>query len=158
MRRVVITGLGMVSPLGADLKTTWRNLLANKSGIRRITEFYVSDIPAKVAGLVPRGEGGFNPDLYMEPKEQRKVDPFILYGVAASVQAIEDSGWKAETEEDQGRTGVMIGSGIGGLTRIYDASVTLHEQGPLLQAGFVTPMLRCSLMIRLLTRPEAAKR
>ncbi len=139
MRRVVVTGLGMVSPLGADLKTTWRNLIANKSGIRRITEFDVSDIPAQVAGMVPRGEEGFNPDSYMEPKEQRKVDPFILYGVAAAVQAIEDSGWKAETEEDQGRTGVMIGSGIGGLTRIYDASVTLSEQGPRRVSPFFIP-------------------
>lgn len=139
MRRVVVTGLGMVSPLGVDVKTTWRRLLEGKSGIRRITSFDVSDIPAQIAGLAPQGEDGFDADRYMEPKEQRKVDPFILYGVAAAIQAIEDSGWKAEREEDQWRTGVMIGSGIGGLSRIYDSSITLHKQGPRRVSPFFIP-------------------
>lgn len=142
MRRVVITGVGVVSPLGGDTKTTWKNLVEAKSGIRKIDRFEVSDLPAQIAGLVPYGhasDGDFDPDQWMEPKEQRKVDRFILYGIAAAGQAIEDAGWHPKDEESLDRTGVMIGSGIGGLPNIYETSVTLHELGPRRVSPFFIP-------------------
>ncbi|MBN8910695.1 MAG: beta-ketoacyl-ACP synthase II, partial [Rhizobiales bacterium] len=109
LRRVVITGLGLVSPVGCGVETAWSNLLAGKSGARRIEEFEVSDLSCQIANFVPRGdtsEGKFNPDDWMEPKEQRKVDDFIIYAVAAADQALADSGWKADTTEKQEQTGV----------------------------------------------------
>src|SRR5690606_34472702 len=121
LRRVVITGLGLVSPVGCGVEESWRNLLAGKSGARRIEEFEVSDLSCQIANFVPRGptsEGKFNPDDWMEPKEQRKVDDFIIYAVAAADQALADAGWKADTPEKQEETGVLIGSGIGGLSGI----------------------------------------
>lgn len=145
MRRVVVTGLGMVSPLADGVLPTWRKLIEGKSGIRKITEFDVSDLPAKIAGMVPRGQaeergqGIFNPDLYMEPKEQRKVDDFILYAVAAADQAIADSGWCPETDHDREMTGVMIGAGIGGLPEIHRVSTTLNESGPRRVTPFFIP-------------------
>ncbi|MBP6985061.1 MAG: beta-ketoacyl-ACP synthase II [Alphaproteobacteria bacterium] len=142
MRRVVITGIGLVTPLGGDSKTSWANIIEGKSGIAHIDRFDVSDLPAKIAGLVPHGdssEGKFNPDDWLEPKEQRKVDRFIVYGIAAASQAIEDSGWKPQDEESSYRTGVMIGSGIGGLPNIYETSVLLHTQGPRKISPFFIP-------------------
>lgn len=141
MRRVVVTGLGLVTPLGGDVQSTWNNLLQGKSGIRKIDGFDVDDLPARIAGLVPYGEeeGQFSPDKWMEPKEQRKVDRFILFGYAAAIQAIEDSGWTPEDDESRERTGVMIGSGIGGLPNIYETSILLHESGPRKVSPFFIP-------------------
>jgi len=133
MRRVVITGLGLVTPLGSTVETAWSRLLAGESGARPITKFDVSEMPAKIACDVPRGDGSdgtFNGDMWMEPKEQRKVDDFILFGLAAADMAIADSGWHPTEEEDLIRTGAMVGSGIGGLPGIEDAVTTLNERGP----------------------------
>lgn len=141
MRRVVVTGMGLVTPLGAGVDTTWNALVAGKSGLSAITKFETSDLPCKVAGQVARGSGAgeFNADLVMEPKEQRKVDEFILFALGAAQEAIEQSGWKPETEEQQCRTGVMIGSGIGGLPMIEKSAVILHEQGPRRISPFFIP-------------------
>jgi 3-oxoacyl-[acyl-carrier-protein] synthase II len=142
MRRVVVTGMGIVSPLGCGLEPTWKRLIEGQSGIRAIQSFDVSDLPAKIAGQVPRGEtssGLFNADDWMLPKDQRKVDTFILYGMCAAVQAVEDSGWKPEADEDRERTGVMIGSGIGGLPSIQDTSILLKERGPRRVSPFFIP-------------------
>ena len=142
MRRVVVTGIGLVTPLGGNMQTTWKNLIAGRSGIQKIDRFDVSDLPAKIAGLVPRGDsaqGLYNPDEWMDPKEQRKVDDFIAYGVAAAGQALRDAGWEPRSEEDRFRAGVMIGSGIGGLQRIYEASVALKEGGPKRVSPFFIP-------------------
>lgn len=132
MRRVVATGMGMVSPLGDTVNTTWERLTAGQSGAGPITLFDTEQFPCKVACEVPLGDGSdgtFNPDAYMAPKDQRRVDNFILFGMAASQQAIEDSGWADPGEEACLRTGVMVGSGIGGLRWIADTAVTLHERG-----------------------------
>ena len=142
MRRVVITGLGLVTPVGCGVETAWANLLAGKSGARKIEEFDISDLSCQIASFVPRGdtaEGKLNPDDWMEPKEQRKVDDFILYAVAAADQAIADSGWKADTAEKQEATGVLIGSGIGGLSGIADASLLLKEKGARRISPFFIP-------------------
>lgn len=142
MRRVVITGVGIVSPLGPDVDSTWKSLIQSKSGIRPIDLFETEDLPAKIAGLVVHGhaqEGKFNPDDWVEPKEQKKMDRFILYGIGAAAEAIEDSGWKPMGEESKLRTGVMVGAGIGGLPRIYDTSVVLHENGPRKVSPFFIP-------------------
>ncbi|KJE36413.1 3-oxoacyl-ACP synthase [Thalassospira sp. HJ] len=124
MRRVVVTGIGAVTPLASGAQNTWQKLLNSQSGIKGIDTFDVSDIPAKIAGLVPRGEGDglFNAEDHVSTKDMKKMDDFIVYGVAAADQALADSGWKPETEEDQEATGVLIGSGIGGLPRISEAS------------------------------------
>jgi len=122
--------MGLVTPLGVGLDNNWNRLTNGESGIGPITKFNVEDIPAKIAGVVPVGEtaeGKFNADDYMSPKEQRRNDDFIIYGCAAADQAIEDSGWKPEAEEDQFRTGVMIGSGIGGLPEISDGSILVND-------------------------------
>ncbi len=141
MRRVVITGLGLVTPLGAGAGHVWSNLLAGKNGAKRITEFDVSDIACQIGCVVPRGSapGEFNPDDWMEPKEQRKVDDFIVYAVSAADQAIADSGWSAKTEDERARSGVMIGSGIGGLQGIERASILLQEKGPRRISPFFIP-------------------
>ncbi|MAE51705.1 MAG: beta-ketoacyl-[acyl-carrier-protein] synthase II [Micavibrio sp.] len=145
MRRVVVTGLGMVSPLGMGVDHNWNSITAGKSGIKKIEHFDVSDIPSRVAGIIPRSDsenpsdGAFNPDLYWSPKEQRKVDVFITYGMAAAVEAIEDSGYEAQTEEQQNRTGVLIGSGIGGLDEIYKTSTLMNERGPRRISPFFVP-------------------
>ncbi len=148
MRRVVVTGLGVVSPLGGNVETSWKRLINSESGVRSIDTFETGDLPSKIAGLVPKGtgEGEFNPDDYMEPKEQRKVDEFIVYGLAAATQALADSGWKPETQEERERTGVTIGSGIGGLSRIYDCSVNLHENGPRKLTPFFIPSALINLI------------
>jgi len=130
MRRVVVTGLGLVTSLGCGVEVNWENLLAGKSGICAIQSFDISDLPAKIAGQVPVGEtaeGLFNADDWMTPKDQRRMDDFIVYGLTAAIQAVADSGWTAETEEDQVRTGVMIGSGIGGLNEIAKNAVLVES-------------------------------
>jgi len=131
MRRVVITGLGMVSPLADGVEASWNKLINAESGLNAIESFDVSDLPAKIAGQVPLGEGPgeFNADTYITPKERRRVDDFIVYGMAAAQQAVEDSGWKPEQDEDQFRTGVLIGSGIGGLPEISRGSLTVDCEG-----------------------------
>ena len=142
MRRVVVTGLGMVTPLGSGVDATWKNIVEGQSGAGRIENFDVSDLAAQIACQIKRGDGTngtFNPDQWMEPKEQRKVDEFIIYGVAAAKQALADSGWSPKTYEEQTRSGVLIGSGIGGIGGIYDASVTLHEKGPRRISPFFIP-------------------
>ena len=142
MRRVAITGLGLVTPLGSGVEANWERLVAGRSGVRAVTAFDVSDLPSKIAGQVPQGpeeEGLFDANRWMEPKDRRKVDTFILYGMAAADQAIADSGWTAESEEAQERTGVLIGAGIGGLQAIYEASVTLVERGPRRVSPFFIP-------------------
>lgn len=142
MRRVVVTGTGMVSPLGDGTEVTWKNLIAGKNAAARIQEFEVDDLPAKIACRIPLGDGSngtYNPDAYMAPKEQRKVDPFICYAVAAADQALADAGWAPQTDEDQIATGVLIGSGIGGLQGIVDAGETLREKGPRRVSPFFIP-------------------
>lgn len=142
MRRVVVTGLGMVTPLGSGCETTWSRLLAGGNGAARVTEFDVSDLPAQIACIIPRGdgtEGTFNPDQTMEPKEQRKVDDFIIFAMAAADEALADAGWKPENEDDRCATGVLIGSGIGGIGGIVEAGITLHERGPRRVSPFFIP-------------------
>ena len=142
MRRVVVTGLGMVSPLGCGVEATWKRLVAGESGASRVEAFDVSDIACKIACQIPRGDGSdgtYNPDQWMEPKEQRKVDPFIVYAMAASRQALDDAGWHPRTEDEKCATGVLIGSGIGGIGGIYEASLILHERGPRRLSPFFIP-------------------
>jgi len=130
MRRVVVTGLGIVNSLGCGVETNWNNTLAGKSGIRAIDNFDVSDLPAKIAGQVPVGEtsaGNFNADDWVSPKDQRRMDDFIIYGMAAAQQAVEDSGWMPDDDESRCRTGVLIGSGIGGLPEIAKGSITVEN-------------------------------
>ena len=148
MRRVVVTGLGLVTPLGSGVDHNWARLIKGESGLNAIESFDVSDLPCKVAGQIPRGDGTggtFNPDDWLVPKEQRKIDTFILYALGAAVQAVEDSGWKPTDEESQERTGVMIGSGIGGLPAIADAAVHLMERG----ARRISPFFIPSALINL---------
>jgi 3-oxoacyl-[acyl-carrier-protein] synthase II len=142
VRRVVITGLGMVTPLGCGVESTWRRLTAGQSGAARIEAFDVSDLACKIGCVIPRGDGSdgtFNPDQWMDPKDQRKVDPFIVYSMAAAREALDDAGWKPTSYEDQTRTGVLVGSGIGGIGGIYDASITLAEKGPRRVSPFFIP-------------------
>lgn len=130
-RRVVITGLGLVTPLGSGVDVSWRRLIAGESGLRKIDGFETDDLPAKIAGLIPKeGEGALDAEQVMAAKDIRRNDPFILYGVAAAKEAIEDSGWQPEDDEARERTGVMIGSGIGGLGTIANTAVDLHTRGP----------------------------
>jgi 3-oxoacyl-[acyl-carrier-protein] synthase II len=142
MRRVVVTGIGLVTPLGIGAERVWRRLVEGHSGIRAIQGFDVSDLPAKIAGQVPVGEtanGDFNVDDWVPPKEQRKMDPFIVFALAAAAQAVKDSGWEPADEDGRERTGVTIGSGIGGLPGITEAAVTLHERGPRRISPFFIP-------------------
>ncbi len=142
MRRVVVTGMGLVTPLGSGVEAVWERLLAGQSGIRAIQNFDVSDLPTQIAGQVPPGEtaeGLFNADDYMAPKDQRKVDRFIVYGMVAGQQAVEDSGWMPDDAESLERTGVMVGSGIGGLETIYNTSLVLQERGPRRVSPFFIP-------------------
>ncbi|MFD1912146.1 beta-ketoacyl-ACP synthase II [Halodurantibacterium flavum] len=142
MRRVVITGMGMVTPLACGVEETWRRLLAGQSGARTISRFDASHLATTYACEIPFGDGSdgtFNPDDWMEPKERRKVDDFILYGMAAAQQAVEDAGWAPEDEEARMRTGVMIGSGIGGLSTIAETAILLKEKGPRRVSPFFIP-------------------
>jgi 3-oxoacyl-[acyl-carrier-protein] synthase II len=146
-RRVVITGIGLVTPLGAGVDASWRRLLAGESGLRPIEKFNVDDLPAKVAGLIPTsGEGAFNPEDVMPAKDLRRNDPFIVYGVAAAAEAVEDSGWQPADEEQRCRTGVLIGSGIGGLGTIADTAVDLETRGPRRVSPFFSPACLINLV------------
>lgn len=142
MRRVVVTGLGLLSPLGCGVETTWSRLLASRSGAARVEDFDVSDIAAKIACQIPRGDGSdgtFNPDDWMEPKEQRKVDSFIVYAMCAAKQALDDAGWHPRTPDEQNATGVLIGSGIGGIDGIAEAALILRDKGPRRISPFFIP-------------------
>ena len=142
MRRVVITGLGMVSPLACGVEETWSRLLAGRSGAGTISRFDASHLATTIACEVPFGDGGdgtFNPDEWLAPKDQRKVDSFILFAVAAAEQALTDAGWKPEDEAERERTGVIIGSGIGGLATIAETSIILKEKGPRRVSPFFIP-------------------
>ena len=142
MRRVVVTGLGLVTPLACGVEETWSRLLAGQSGAGTITRFDAGHLATTYACEVPRGDGSdgsFNPDQWMEPKEQRKVDDFILYAMAAAVQAVTDSGWEPKDAEGRERTGVMIGSGIGGLSTIAETAIVLKERGPRRVSPFFIP-------------------
>ena len=142
MRRVVVTGLGMVSPLGCGVEPIWKRILNGESGARRIETFDVSDLPSKIACQVPRGDGSdgtFNPDQWMEPKDQRKVDDFIIFAMAAARQALDDANWHPASEEDRCATGTMIGSGIGGLSGIAETALLLKERGPRKVSPFFIP-------------------
>ena len=142
MRRVVVTGLGMVSPLGGNVETSWANLLASKSGAVKIERFETADLAARIACLLPPGDGSdgtYNADQWMEPKDQRKVDDFIVFAMAAATQALDDADWHPKTPDDQNASGVLIGSGIGGLQGIEEAALTLHERGPRRISPFFIP-------------------
>lgn len=142
MRRVVVTGLGLVTPLADGVEESWRRLLAGRSGARTIQSFDASHLATDYACEVRRGDGSdgsFDADRYMEPKDQRKVDDFILFGIAAAQQAVEDSGWVPQTEEDRHRTGVLIGSGIGGLKSIQDTTLLIKEKGARRVSPFFIP-------------------
>jgi 3-oxoacyl-[acyl-carrier-protein] synthase II len=142
MRRVVVTGMGMLTPLGCGVETTWARLLKGESGAKKVDSFEVSDIACQIACTIPRGDGTngtYNPDRWMEPKEQRKVDDFIVFAMCAARQALDDAGWKPKSDEEQISTGVLIGSGIGGIEGIADTAVTLHEKGPRRVSPFFIP-------------------
>lgn len=149
MRRVVVTGLGLITPLGCGVDPVWSRLIDGQSGIKPITHFETGDLASRIAGLVPRidGRGGgtpemqgvFDPDTVMSARERKRFDDFILYGIAGADLALADAGWAPKTDEDQYRTGVLIGSGTGGLETTYQASITLHEQGPRRLSPFVIP-------------------
>lgn len=149
MRRVVVTGMGMVSPLGCGVAPSWARLINGESGISALDSPDFADLPARLAGQIKVGDaadGLFDPDLVMPPKDQRKIDRFILFGVAAGQEAIEDSGWKPSGEEDQNRTGILIGSGIGGLQAIADTAVLLKERGPRRVSPFFIPSALINLV------------
>jgi 3-oxoacyl-[acyl-carrier-protein] synthase II len=148
MRRVVVTGLGAVTPLGEGVEATWDRLIKGESGAGRIETFDVADLPAKIACQVPTGNktAAFNPDRWVEPKEQRRTDPFIIFGIAAAQQAIDDSGWKPTAEADRVRTGVLMGSGIGGLPAIEAAAITVKEKGPRRLSPFFIPAALINLL------------
>jgi len=142
MRRVVVTGMGLVTPLGVGLERNWSSLIEGESGISAIQSFDVADLPTKIAAQVPRGDiasGLFNADDWVAPKDQRKMDGFIVFALAAAAQAVEDAGWRPDSEEACERTGVMIGSGIGGLPGITEGALTLHERGPRRLSPFFIP-------------------
>jgi 3-oxoacyl-[acyl-carrier-protein] synthase II len=143
MRRIVITGMGMLSPLGVGVDLNWQRIIASESGIGRISYFDPSDMPCQVAGQVPRGDGpgAFHLEKYVEHKEQKKMDTFIHYAIAAAHEAIADSGYVPANDEARERTGVLIGSGIGGLNEIYETSIVLHDKGPRRVSPFFIP--RC---------------
>ncbi|MCL6558831.1 MAG: beta-ketoacyl-ACP synthase II [Firmicutes bacterium] len=157
MRRVVVTGLGLLTPLGQGVDVSWKNILAGNSGANRISAFDPTEYACQVACEVPRVdgrggggpdvEGAFNPDLTMSPRDQKRVDDFILYGIAAADEAVKDSGWVPETEEDRYRTGVIMGSGIGGLSTIADTALELEAKGP----RRISPFFISSALINLIS-------
>ena len=144
-RRVVVTGIGAISPLGHDPLSMWSGIISSKSGIRTIDSFDTSDLAVKIAGTIKKAEDGFNPDIYMSPSEQRRVDQFIVYAVAAAQQAFSDAGFSDLTEEQKMKTSVVVGSGIGGVSRLYDTSVVLHKEG----ARRVSPFFIPSVLVNL---------
>ena len=131
MRRVVVTGMGLLSPFGVGVEHSWKQLLSGKSAVSRIGTFEIDDLPCKIAASIPRdgSEGAFNPDDFLEPKEQRKIADFITYAIAAADMALADSGWEPKTEDDRYATGVLIGSGIGGIDGIAENAMILKERG-----------------------------
>jgi len=142
MRRVVVTGMGMVTPLGCGVETTWQRLIKGESGAKKIDRFDVSDVACQIACMIPRGDGSngtYNPDQWMLPKEQRKVDEFIVFAMCAAKQALDDAGWHPQSYEDQTNTGVLIGSGIGDIEGIAEMAVILHEKGPRRVSPFFIP-------------------
>jgi len=142
MRRVVVTGMGMLTPLGCGVEPTWQRLIKGESGAKKVDTFDVADLACKIACVIPRGDGSdgtFNPDQWIEPKEQRKVDDFIVYAMCAANQALDDAGWRPQSYQDQTRTGALIGSGIGGIESIADVAVTLKERGPRRVTPFFIP-------------------
>ncbi len=151
MRRVVVTGMGIVSPLGCGVDLNWQKLTAGHSGLRRVTRFPVDDMPSQIAGVVPylseepETAGAFNADDVLIPKDHKKVDTFILYALGAAKEALDDANWHPSTEEDKCRTGVMIGAGIGGLESIYETSVTLFDKGPRRVSPFAVPSMLINL-------------
>ena len=148
MRRVVVTGVGLVTPLASGVEETWSRLIAGESGAGSIQKFDASDLACRIACEIPRGEGSglFNADDYVPPKDQRKVDQFIIYGIAAAQQAVEDSGWTPTDEESLERTGVLLGSGIGGLESIQNSAITIHERGPRRVSPFFIPSALINLL------------
>ena len=154
-RRVVVTGLGLVTPLGCGVDHVWKRLLEGASGLAKIEHFDVSDLSSHVAGIVPRVDGrnggsegapgAFDPDAALPARERKRIDEFILYAIAAADEALSSSGWQASSDDEKERAGVLIGSGIGGLQTIYDASVTLHERGPRKLSPFVIPAMLINL-------------
>jgi 3-oxoacyl-[acyl-carrier-protein] synthase II len=142
MRRVVVTGMGMLTPLGCGVEPTWARLLKGESGAKKIDRFEVEDIACKIACMLPRGDGSnatYNPDQWMEPKEQRKVDEFIIYAMCAARQALDHAGWHPKSYDEQTTTGVLIGSGIGGIEGIAETAIALHEKGPRRVSPFFIP-------------------
>lgn len=152
-RRVVVTGIGIISPLGNTINSMWQNLISCKSGIKVIDSFDISDVSSKIAGAVRVGEDGFNPNDYMTPLEQKKVDKFIIFASAAAQQAWEDSGFENLNELQKEKTSVIIGSGIGGVSKLYDTSVTLHNEG----ARRVSPFFIPSVLVNLASGHIAIK-
>ena len=154
-RRVVVTGLGLVTPLGCGVDTVWSRLIQGQSGLARIEHFETSDLACQIAGIVPRVdgrngggegvEGAFDPDAVLPARERKRIDEFILYAIAAADEALTHSGWEASNDAARERAGVLIGSGIGGLQTIYDASITLHEKGPRKLSPFVIPAMLINL-------------
>ena len=142
MRRVVVTGMGMLTPLGCGVDATWSRLIEGRSGAKRVDRFEVNDLACQIACMIPYGDGSdgtYNPDQWMEAKERRKVDDFIVYAMCAARQALDDAGWKPQSYEEQTSTGVLIGSGIGGIEGIAETAVTLHERGPRRVSPFFIP-------------------
>src|ERR1700722_19609255 len=142
MRRVVVTGMGMVTPLGCGVETAWQRLIKGESGAKIIDTFDISDVNAKVACMIPRGDGSggsFNPDQWMEPKEQRKVDDFIIFAMGAAAQALNDADWHPSSYDDQITSGVLIGSGIGGVEGIAETALVLRDRGPRRVSPFFIP-------------------
>ncbi|MFN4274497.1 MAG: beta-ketoacyl-ACP synthase II [Aliihoeflea sp.] len=140
MRRVVVTGLGLLSPFGVGAEQAWKQILAGRSAARPIHQFQTDDLPCKIANSIPReGEGGYNPDDFLEPKDQRKVGDFIVYGMVAADLALADSGWEPKTEDERCATGVMIGSGIGGIEGISENALILEQRGPRRISPFFIP-------------------
>jgi 3-oxoacyl-[acyl-carrier-protein] synthase II len=147
LRRVAITGLGLVTPLGCGVEVSWRRLIAGKSGIRRIERFDVGDLPVKIAAQLPTdGDGAWRAEEVVPAKDIRKNDPFILYGIAAADEAVRDSGWQPEDDAGRNRTGVLIGSGIGGLGTIADTAVDLAQRGPRRVSPFFIPACLINLV------------
>jgi 3-oxoacyl-[acyl-carrier-protein] synthase II len=140
MRRVVVTGIGLLSPFGVGAEHGWKQLLAGRSAAAPIHQFEVGDLPCKIANSIPReGEGAFNPDDFLEPKDQRKIGDFIIYGMAAADMALADSGWEPKSDDDRNATGVMIGSGIGGIEGISEHTLVLEQRGPRRVSPFFIP-------------------
>jgi 3-oxoacyl-[acyl-carrier-protein] synthase II len=150
MRRVVVTGLGMLTPLGNGVNINWQRLISGQTGIKKITSFDVSDISCQIAGQIPLKvddpEGGLNIDEWIEPREQKRIDRFIAYGIVSAIQAIEDSGWKPLSDNDKNRTGVILGSGIGGLETIAKTTELLNLKGPRKVSPFFIPSSLINLL------------